>query len=152
MLGSQFYLSPEFFASHLRGTQRFRSGGAVPPKCPELSILPSYVQRVPFYYLEIIRPYYFPSGFDDGIRLGHTHTNNPRGCDRVRFTERGAASGNASIHEGVPVYETKASGDKPIGKNGFTLGTQYGGNSNRTFTLPGITISDLLELWPRLVE
>ncbi|KAH0538875.1 hypothetical protein FGG08_004531 [Glutinoglossum americanum] len=109
-LGTEFNLRPEFFALHLRGTQCYRSKGRFDsPTYPELEVSPSFLQRAPFYCLEICRPYPFPDGSRGVEEARRSRTNTPRGCLLMKGLE------NLSMRERVSVYRAETSDGKQIG-------------------------------------
>jgi hypothetical protein len=82
-LGMKYELEPEFFASHLEGTESYRQGlwksptVKPPPRAPHL--LPSYLRKAAFYTAQYRRPYHIEGGMDELIRLRSSETNTPRG-------------------------------------------------------------------------
>jgi len=115
-LGTIFELEPEFFASHLAGTELFRMGRQespilrAPARAP--SLLPDYIRKAPFYTAEYRRPYHIEGGTERVFKLRVTETNTSRGI--------------AIVHEDLPdvffvekisVYKKKGSN---IGKLGLT--------------------------------
>jgi hypothetical protein len=82
VLGKTFELQPEFFASHLRGSDTFWTGKYQPRSLPYQVLPPSRLRNTPYYTIETRRPYYFEGGWDQTHKLRASGTNVPRGCTR----------------------------------------------------------------------
>jgi hypothetical protein len=82
-LGSKFQLEPEFFASHLAGTELYYTGHYEslvlnpPARTPVFS--PDYIRNAPFYTAEYRRPFRIEGGIEEVFRLRRTETTTPRG-------------------------------------------------------------------------
>jgi hypothetical protein len=82
-LGTRFELEPEFFASHLEGTELFHSGHheslVLHPSARAPAFPPEYIKKAPFYTTEYRRLYYIQGGIEEMIQLRGTKTTTPRG-------------------------------------------------------------------------
>jgi hypothetical protein len=83
-LGMKYELEPEFFASHLEGTESFRMGHwespTVRPHARAPNLLPDYLRKAPFYTTQYRRPYHIEGGKDEFLKLRSSETNTPRGA------------------------------------------------------------------------
>jgi DNA-binding transcriptional regulator YiaG len=83
-LGTKYELEPEFFASHLEGTETLRMGAwesptvRPPPRAPNL--LPDYLRKAPFYTVQYRRPYHIKGGIKEVFKLRSSETNISRGA------------------------------------------------------------------------
>jgi hypothetical protein len=82
-LGTRFELEPEFFASHLEGTELFHTGYyeslVLHPPARAPAFPPEYIKKSPFYTAEYRRLYHIPGGREEMIKLRGTKTTTPRG-------------------------------------------------------------------------
>jgi hypothetical protein len=87
-LGIQYDLEPEFFASHLLGTESFRMGSwespllRAPPRAP--NILPDYLREAPYYTAEFRRPYHIDGGIEEIKKRRSSETRTPRGTQMLK--------------------------------------------------------------------
>lgn len=106
-LGMQYNLDPEFFASHLLGTQLFHTGEwqciRDPVRAP--NILPGYLRKASYYTVEFRRPYHFPGGKKTIVELRSTKTSTPRG---VHILNEDIP--DAFVVEKISVYKGKTFG------------------------------------------
>jgi len=103
-LGMKYNLEPEFFANHLGGTEPFRMGKWQTPTVRAPNILPGYLRKAPYYTLEFRRPYHFPGGSEEIIKLRSNETCTPRGAQTLKedFPD-------AFVVEKISVYKRKGS-------------------------------------------
>ena len=115
-LGTRFELEPEFFATHLAGTELCRMGCQespilrAPARAP--SLLPDYIRKAPFYTAEYRRPYHIAGGKERALKLRVTETNTPRGVQLLHDDLP-----DVFFVEKISVYKKKGSN---IGKLGLT--------------------------------
>jgi hypothetical protein len=82
-LGMKYELEPEFFASHLEGTESYGMGAwesptlRPPSRAPNL--LPDYLRKAPFYTVQYRRPYHIKGGMKEVFKLRTSVTNTSRG-------------------------------------------------------------------------
>lgn len=83
-LGMEYGLEPEFFASHLEGTEFYRMGvwesPTVRPPARAPNLLPDYLRKAPFYTAQYRRPYHIKGGKMEVFKLRSTETNTGRGA------------------------------------------------------------------------
>jgi hypothetical protein len=86
-LGTRFELEPEFFATHLEGTELFRTGRreslVLRPPARAPNLLLDYIRKAPFYTAEYRRPYHIEGGQEHILKLRTTETSTPRGIHMV---------------------------------------------------------------------
>lgn len=86
-LGTRFELEPEFFASHLEGTELFRMGCYVslvlepPARAPAFPL--EYIRKAPFYTAEYRRLYHIRGGPEKIFKLRGSKTTTTRGVHIV---------------------------------------------------------------------
>ncbi|KAG9234665.1 hypothetical protein BJ875DRAFT_461054 [Amylocarpus encephaloides] len=82
-LGMKYELEPEFFASHLEGTELWLMGSWESPAVRESPrapiLLPDYLRKSPFYGAQYRRPYHIKGGKEEIIKLRSSETCTPRG-------------------------------------------------------------------------
>jgi hypothetical protein len=82
-LGTRFELEPEFFATHLAGTELFWTGNRESPVLLPPAIAPNllsdYIRKAPFYTAEYRRPYHIEGGQEHVMKLRTTETTTSRG-------------------------------------------------------------------------
>ena len=130
-LGTTFKIEPEFFASHLAGTELYRTGRLVSPglrapaRAPNL--LPDYIRKAPFYTAEYRRPYHIEGGKERVFKLRVVETTTPRGVQIVHddFPD-------VFVVEKISVYKKKGSN---IGKPGPTENQQRIDTMRRSNTI-----------------
>jgi hypothetical protein len=87
-LGMQYELQPEFFASHLGGTESFGMGywesPTVRPPARAPNLLPDYLRKAPFYTAEYRRPYHIEGGKAKVLELRSSETSTPRGAQILK--------------------------------------------------------------------
>jgi hypothetical protein len=103
-LGMQYKLKPEFFASHIQGTQCFQIGNWKSLDVQTPDILPDYLWRAPFYTIEFRRLYHINKGLPCIVKLRSSNTCTPRGAQILREDLP-----NAFIFEKILVYHRKRS-------------------------------------------
>jgi len=115
-LGTTYELEPEFFASHLAGTEIFRLAHYESPllKPPARSpyLLPDYIRKAPFYTAEYRRPYHIKGGDQIVFKLRVTVTNTSRGASIVH-----PDLPDVFVSEKISVYKKRGS---KIGESGLT--------------------------------
>lgn len=83
-LGMKYELEPEFFASHLGGTESFGMGHwespTVRPPARAPNLLPDYLRKAPFYTAQYRRPYHIKGGTQEVFKLRSSETNTARGA------------------------------------------------------------------------
>jgi len=116
VLGTTYELEPEFFASHLAGTEIFRLARYESPllKPPARSpyLLPDYIRKAPFYTAEYRRPYHIKGGDQFVFKLRVTVTNTSRGASIVH-----PDLPDVFVSEKISVYKKRGS---KIGESGLT--------------------------------
>jgi hypothetical protein len=84
-LGMKYELEPEFFASHLEGTESFGMGTwespTVRPPARAPNFLPDYLRKAPFYTARYRRPYHIKGGQEEVFKLRSSETNTARGAN-----------------------------------------------------------------------
>jgi hypothetical protein len=84
LLGMEYELEPEFFASHLEGTESFRMGRwespTLRPPARAPILLPDYLRKAPFYTVQYRRPYQIKDGKEEVLKLRSSETNTGRGA------------------------------------------------------------------------
>jgi hypothetical protein len=87
-LGTQYELEPEFFATHLRGTESYRKGHWVSPtllaRARAPNLLPDYLRKAPFYTGEFRRPYHIKGGKHEVFRFRASETCTPRAAQNLQ--------------------------------------------------------------------
>lgn len=120
-LGTKFELEPEFFASHLAGTELFRMGRyespILRPPARTPNLLPSFIRKAPFYTAEYRRPYHLEGGHETVFRLRAVATNTPRGTQVIH-----PGLADVFIGEKISVYKKRGSN---IGKSRLTGSAPY---------------------------
>jgi len=115
VLGTTYELEPEFFASHLAGTEIYRLVHyespllQPPPRSPYL--LPDYIRKAPFYTAEYRRPYHITGGDQIVFKLRATVTNTSRGASIIHPNLP-----DVFVGEKISVYKRRGS---KIGKSGL---------------------------------
>jgi hypothetical protein len=114
ILGMEYNLDPDFFASHLQGTESFRTGIWAPPTVQRLArapnFLPDYIRKSPYYTVEFRRPYHIDGGLKITQLLRSSQTSTPRGAQHLKDNLP-----NVFVSEKISVYR----------KKGSNLGTKY---------------------------
>jgi len=112
-LGTRFELEPEFFASHLEGTELFHMGCysslALEPPARAPVFSPEFIRKAPFYTAEYRRLYHIQGGREKIFKLRGSKTTTPRGV-HVMHPDLPDVSGS----EKISVYKRKGS---KIGKS-----------------------------------
>jgi len=108
VLGTQYELEPEFFASHLEGTELYGMGYRAPPGSRTTArapiLLPDYIRQAPFYTAEFRRPYHIEGGAGKIFELRSSLTSLPRG---VEFLKEDLPA--VFVFEKISVYRKKDS-------------------------------------------
>jgi hypothetical protein len=116
VLGTTYELQPEFFASHLAGTELFRlcryESPLLQPPARSPYLLPDYIRKAPFYTAEFRRPYHIEGGDQVVFDRRVTVTNTPRGISFVHPDLPDVFGG-----EKISVYKKRGS---KIGKSEIT--------------------------------
>jgi hypothetical protein len=119
VLGTTYELEPEFFASYLAGTEKFRQGRYESPLVRPLArspyLLPDYIRKAPFYTAEYRRPYHIEGGTQNIFNLRAAVTNTPRGVTVVH-----SELPDVFVGEKISVYKKRGS---KFGKSGLTEST-----------------------------
>jgi hypothetical protein len=105
-LGTRYELEPEFFASHLGGTELYGMGYREPSRVPSRApiLLPDYIRKASFYTAEYRRPYCIEGGLNKVFELRSSKTNLPRGV--VALEEN---LPYVFVYEKISVYRKKGS-------------------------------------------
>jgi hypothetical protein len=120
-LGMQYEIEPEFFASHLGGTESFRMGYwesptlRAPARVPNL--LPDYIRKAPFYTAEFRRPYHIDGGLQQIVKLRSSKTSTPRGAQVLKD-----GLPDVFVFEKISVYKNMGSN---IGKPDCLINQQH---------------------------
>ena len=120
-LGTMFELEPEFFASHLSGTELYRMGHVeslalrTPARSPNL--LPDYIRKAPFYTAEYRRPYHIEGGQERVFKLRVAETTISRATQIIHRDLP-----DVFVVEKISVYKKRGSN---VGKPGLTENQQY---------------------------
>jgi hypothetical protein len=116
VLGITYELEPEFFASYLAGTERFRQGHYESPLIQSTArwpyLLPDYIRKAPFYTADYRRPYHIEGGDQIVFKLRGAVTNTSRGASIIHPNLP-----DVFVGEKISVYKKKGS---KIGKSGLT--------------------------------
>jgi hypothetical protein len=87
-LGTQYELEPEFFATHLLGTESFRKGHWVSPtllaRARAPNLLPEYLRKASFYTGEFRRLYYIEGGLHKVYQFRSSETCTPRAAQNLK--------------------------------------------------------------------
>jgi hypothetical protein len=127
-LGTRYELEPEFFASHLAGTELYGMGyrelptSRAPARAPIL--LPDYIRKASFYTAEYRRPYCIEGGLNKVFELRSSKTNLARGVESVK--------GNFPdlfVLEKISVYREKGSN---VGKPNYLIIIKKIGTSTKS--------------------
>jgi len=108
ILGMEYNLDPDFFASHLQGTESYRTGIWASPivrrpaRTP--NFLPDYIRKSPFYTVEFRRPYHIDGGLKITKLLRSSQTSTPRGVLHLKKNLPGIFGS-----EKISVYKKKGS-------------------------------------------
>jgi hypothetical protein len=122
-LGTEYDLEPEFFASHLEGTQAFRTGSwqspTVKPHVRGPNVLNDYLRKAPYYTAGFRRPYLIKGGHKEIENLRSTETSTPRGAQILN-----KVIPDVFIYEKISVYK----------KTGENFGKLDRANMRKSFT------------------
>jgi hypothetical protein len=114
-LGTRFELEPEFFASHLAGTELYRMGRRESPILRALArtpnLPPDYIKKASFYTAEYYRPCNVKGGQEKAFKLRVTETSTPRGVQIIHrdFPE-------VFVAEKISVHKKKGSNIGKLGR------------------------------------
>jgi hypothetical protein len=109
ILGEEFAIEPEFFASHLEGTEPFRKFPFQEPTSQAPRILPSCYRTAPFYSLNFRRPFAFFGSRSKLLTWRSSKSNTPRGILLTSGSDGEAILPNSFILERVSVYKKNSS-------------------------------------------